>query len=76
METKEQDEKAIASLAEISNPKRLFFLRKELQSLSAAQLLATVPLLLDLEYGLKRGAEPMATLQTKVIELCQLFERN
>jgi DNA polymerase-3 subunit delta len=73
MEAKEQDEKTIASLAEISNPKRLFFLKKEVQSISTAKFLATIPLLLELEYSLKRGADPMIALPTKVIELCRIF---
>jgi DNA polymerase-3 subunit delta len=73
LETGEKDEKAIAALAEISNPKRLFFLRKELQTITGKQLLATLPLLMTLEYQLKRGADPLASLQTKVLELCQIF---
>jgi DNA polymerase III subunit delta len=36
-------------------------------------LLATLPILLDLEVGLKQGAEPITTLQTKIIQLCQVF---
>jgi DNA polymerase-3 subunit delta len=76
MEAKGMDEKAIASLAEISNPKRLFFLRKEVQNIPAPKFLATLPLLLDLEYNLKRGAEPLITLQTKVLELCQIFQEK
>jgi DNA polymerase-3 subunit delta len=73
LEAGEKDEKAIAALAEISNPKRLFFLRKELQTITGKQLLATLPLLMTLEYQLKRGADPLASLQTKVLELCQIF---
>ena len=73
VENGEQDEKAIAQAAEIGNPKRIYFLRKEVKSLSLKQLKKTLPLLLDLEVGLKRGEEEISTLQTKVIQLCHLF---
>ncbi|AFZ13333.1 DNA polymerase III, delta subunit [Crinalium epipsammum PCC 9333] len=75
MEDGERDEKAIASAAEISNPKRIYFLRQEIQAISSNQLTSTLPILLELEISLKRGADPMSTLQTKVIELCQIFHR-
>jgi len=75
MEDGERDEKAIASAAEVSNPKRIYFLRQEIQSISSRQLTSTLPILLELEISLKRGADPMSTLQTKVIELCQIFQR-
>jgi DNA polymerase-3 subunit delta len=75
-EAGERDEKAIATLADIANPKRLYFLRQDVQSLSCEKLLAAFPLLLDLEFSLKQGAEPIATLQTKILELCQLFQRS
>ncbi len=73
IEAGEKDEKAIATIAEISNPKRIYFLRQEVQSLSSGKLLATFPILLALEASLKHGADPLTTLQTKVLELCQLF---
>ena len=73
LEAGEKDEKAIAKAAEINNPKRIYFLRKEVQSLSSEQLLAALPILLDLEVNLKNGNEPMSTLQTKIIQLCQNF---
>lgn len=74
LESGERDERAIAQAAEIGNPKRLYFLRQEVQRLPLAALLQTLPVLLELEASLKRGAEDMATLQTKVIELCQLCQ--
>lgn len=73
IETGERDEKAIAQAAEIANPKRIYFLRKEVQSLSLAKLQKALPLLLELEWSLKKGAEETAILQTKAIELCRLF---
>lgn len=71
VESGEKDEKAIASAADIGNPKRIYFIRKEVQSTSSQQLLKTLPILLELEVSLKRGADPIATLQSKAIELCR-----
>lgn len=68
----ERDNKAIATAAGIGNPKRVYFLQKEIAHLSQETLLATLPLLLELEASLKRGRPQEDTLQTKVIELCQL----
>ncbi|MFW6359205.1 MAG: DNA polymerase III subunit delta [Chroococcales cyanobacterium] len=67
----EKDEKAIASAADIGNPKRIYFLRKEIQSISGEKLLRVLPILLQLEVSLKKGADSLSTLQTKIIELCQ-----
>jgi DNA polymerase III subunit delta len=69
----ERDQKAIATAAEVGNPKRIYFLSREVQSLSLIQLTTTLRVLLELEVNLKRGANPLSTLQTKVIELCQIF---
>jgi DNA polymerase-3 subunit delta len=68
----ERDQKAIAQAAEVGNPKRIYFLTKEIQSVSLGQLTATMRVLIELEFDLKRGSEPLATLQTKVIELSQI----
>jgi DNA polymerase-3 subunit delta len=68
----EKDPKAISAAAEVTNPKRIYFLTKDVQSLSLKQLSSTLRLLLELEFSLKRGADPLSTLQTKVIELCQI----
>jgi DNA polymerase III subunit delta len=72
-ESGERDPQVIARAAEVGNPKRVYFLQKEVQSLSSTKLQATLALLLQLEVGLKQGSEAIATLQTKVIELCSLF---
>lgn len=69
-----KDEREIAIAAEIGNPKRIYFLRQEVQSLSVRQLQHTLPLLLELETQLKRGADEISTLQTHVIALCTLFQ--
>ncbi|MBE9048011.1 DNA polymerase III subunit delta [Pleurocapsales cyanobacterium LEGE 10410] len=68
-----RDNRAIASAAGISNPNRLYFIRQEIQQATTEQFLATLPLLLELEYSLKSGAEALSTLQAKTIELCLIF---
>jgi DNA polymerase-3 subunit delta len=72
MEKGEKDEKAIASAADLNNPKRIYFLKQEISHLSSEKLLATLPILLELEASLKLGGEPISTLQTKIIEICQI----
>ncbi|MDB9320325.1 DNA polymerase III subunit delta [Nodularia spumigena] len=76
METGERNPQAIAKLAEINNPKRIYFLQQEVKSLSVQQLISCLPLLLELEVSLKQGATEAQTLQTKVIELCQVCQRG
>lgn len=73
MNSDRRDDKAIAQAAEISNPNRIYHLKKEVQSLTLSQLLSTLPLLLDLEISLKTGKNPLLTLQTTVIELCRVL---
>jgi DNA polymerase III subunit delta len=70
----ERSEGAIAQAADIANPKRVYFLQQEVKPLALDRLLQTLPLLLDLEASLKGAgaADELATLQTKVIELCEL----
>ncbi len=74
LEKGEKDEKAIANVAEIGNPKRIYFLKKEVANITGDRLLNSLSLLLDLEFSLKRGGDPLAYLQVKTIELCTLFE--
>lgn len=73
IESGERNQQAIAQAAEIGNPKRIYFLQQEIKSVSLPQLISTLPVLLELEVSLKQGASEMSTLQTKVIELCQLY---
>lgn len=70
----EKDQKAIATAAEVPNPKRIYFFSKEVQSISLGKLTSTLEVLLDLEVSLKRGADSLSTLQTKVIQLCQICQ--
>jgi DNA polymerase-3 subunit delta len=74
LESGERNAQTIAQAAEVGNPKRIYFLQREVDSLSLASFKRALPLLLELEADLKRGADPISTLQTKVIQLCQLFE--
>lgn len=76
LEAGERDEKAIATAADIANPNRVFHLRKQVQSFSSRQLLATLPVLLELEMNLKKGAEPISTLQMQIVKLSQLLKKN
>ena len=69
-EAGETERKAIAQVAEVGNPYRIDHLRREIKSLSSDRLLTSLPILLELEYSLKRGAEPISTLQTKILEIC------
>ena len=73
VESGERDERAIAQAAEVGNAKRIYFLQQEVRSVRLDRLLQTLPLLLELEVGLKQGAEAVSLMQTKAIELCQLF---
>ena len=73
LETGERNDKVIAQAAEVNNPKRIYFLQKEVKTLPLKQLQRALPLLLELEAMLKRGADELTTLQTKVIEISQLF---
>ncbi|WP_414548457.1 DNA polymerase III subunit delta [Anabaena sp. CCY 0017] len=76
MESGERNPQAIAKLAEISNPKRIYFLQQEVNVLSVQQLVSCLPLLLELEVSLKQGYTEVSALQTKVIELCQVCQRG
>jgi DNA polymerase-3 subunit delta len=74
LDTGERNDSIISQEAELANPKRLYFLKKEIESLSLPTLLRTLPVLLELELSLKSGAEEGAALQTRVIELCTLCQ--
>ncbi|MDH6056296.1 DNA polymerase III subunit delta [Umezakia ovalisporum] len=76
MENGERNPQDIAKFAEISNPKRIYFLQQEVKLLSVQQLISCLPLLLELEVSLKQGATEVSALQTQVIRLCQLCQRG
>lgn len=74
LEAGERDEHTIAKAVELSgNPKQIYFLRQELNSVSLRQLQRVLPILLELEFNLKRSADEALMLQTKIIELCEIF---
>ena len=72
IESGEIDDKKIAEIADIRNPKRIFFIKKQIKNKTAKQLGLSLPILLSLEADLKLGAEPLSILETKIIELCCL----
>lgn len=72
LEAGERDERAIAKAAEVRNPKRIYFLQQDVQTLHSRQLRQVLKALLILDMSLKQGQDPATTLQTKVIELSQL----
>jgi DNA polymerase-3 subunit delta len=72
METGERNPQAIALAAEVTNPKRIYFIQQEVKSLPLKQLILALPVLIELEVSLKQGASETSTLQTKVIEMCQI----
>jgi DNA polymerase-3 subunit delta len=76
METGERSSQAIAQAAEVRNHYRIKYLQQEVQFLSVQQLISCLPILLELEINLKLGAAQTLTLQTKVIELCQICQKR
>lgn len=76
VEQGERDQQVIAQAAEIKNPKRVYFLRQEVHSLTLQQFLDAFPILLTLEADLKKGHPPEITLQTQIIQLCEVFQKQ
>lgn len=72
IETGQKDYREIAQAAEIPNPYRVKYLIQEIESVSSHQLISNLPLLLELEYGLKRGAESLSIMQTQAIKMCNI----
>lgn len=68
-----QNDNAIASLADIKNPKRLYFLRQEVAEVPIERLRQALPLLLELEVALKEGANEKQSLQKQIIRLCSSY---
>lgn len=74
MESGERDSAAIARLAEISNPKRVYFLQQEVSGLSSQQLSRVFPLLLELESRLKQGESDLSALQRGIVQMSEIFQ--
>ncbi|MEO1591527.1 MAG: DNA polymerase III subunit delta [Cyanobacteria bacterium J06632_22] len=73
VETGERDNRTIAQAADIGNPKRVFFLQKEVRRLTVAQLKQALGHLLALESALKLGTPETVALPTKIIEIAHCF---
>jgi DNA polymerase-3 subunit delta len=74
-ESGERQYQTIAKIAEISgNPNRIKYIIDDLKQLSTTQLVTTIPILIELEYSLKKGAEPYSSLQTSAIKLCHSLD--
>jgi DNA polymerase III subunit delta len=67
-------DEAIAKEADIGNPKRLYFLRKDLQGLTSHRLGLAFRELLTLEFALKQGQDTTMALQTMAIQVCRLLK--
>lgn len=76
VEKGERDNQVIAKAAEINNPKRVYFLRQEVEQIPLPQFLNGFPILLSLEADLKQGKDVTITLQTRIIELCQIYQKQ
>jgi len=74
LEKGETDNQVIAQAAEIKNPKRVYFLQKEVQNLSLPQFVNLFPILLNLESALKQGEDESITLQGQIIQLCEICQ--
>ncbi|MGK7910648.1 MAG: DNA polymerase III subunit delta [Synechococcus sp.] len=72
LDSGERDNKAIAQMAELGNPKRVYFLQKDVRSMSSRQLYRVMERLLDLDYQLKRGQDATRSLQTACIQIATL----
>ncbi|MEO0541249.1 MAG: DNA polymerase III subunit delta [Cyanobacteria bacterium P01_A01_bin.105] len=73
VEAGERDNRAIAQAADVGNPKRVFFLQKEVRNLTAHQLKQAMGHLLSLEAALKLGTPDSIALPTKIIEIARCF---
>lgn len=72
----ERDAQAIAKAADVGNPKRVYFLQKEVAPLALADLKQAMVYLLELESALKMGRDETATLQFHVVKIAQLFTES
>ncbi len=66
-------DESISRIADLGNPKRVYFLKQEVQHHSPDQWLKTLPILLNLEANLKRGTDEASALTTAIIQLCQCW---
>ncbi len=64
------DDGAIATLAQIKNPKQLYFIRQEIASVPISRLENGLDILLQLELMLKTGWDERLAMQTQIIKIC------
>lgn len=65
-----RDDSAIATCADIKNPKQLYFIRQEIASVPINRLQNALEILLQLELMLKTGWDEKLAMQTQIIKLC------
>ena len=65
----EQDLSKICKLANISNPKRIFFIRKKINNTSSDFLIKLMSNLLDIESSLKKGNNPINVFTENLVNL-------
>ena len=65
----EQDLSKICKLANISNPKRIFFIRKKVNNTSSDFLIKLMSNLLDIESSLKKGNNPINVFTESLVNL-------
>ena len=65
----EKDTEKISKIANISNPKRIFYMRKKVRNCSHKYLIRLMIKLLNIERQLKRGEKPMSVFTENLITL-------
>jgi len=65
----EQDLSEICKLANISNPKRIYFIRKKVNNISSDFLIKLMSNLLDIESSLKKGNNPINVFTENLVNL-------
>ena len=73
---RENDNNAIAKAADIRNPKRIYFLKQDIQHLRPKQLKKCLYQLHNLELQLKSGYEAKEQMQSKFIEITQICNNH
>ena len=68
-ESGEQDLGKTCKLANISNPKRIFFIRKKINNTPSSFLIKLMSNLLDIESSLKKGNNPINVFTENLINL-------
>ena len=65
----EQDLSTICKLANISNPKIIFFIRKKVNNTSSDFLIKLMSHLLDIESSIKKGNNPISVFTENLVNL-------